>query len=146
MGDIALLPVAELEIRARPAEIRRACAWLERAALERGVPAEQVGRLAICLDEALANVVFHGGPGALDAPVRLRLEVKDAAAAVTVADAGQAFDPLGIAPRARPASLEEAEPGGLGVVMIRSFSDELSYRYHGGRNCLSFGVRWAAAA
>jgi len=138
--------VAELEVDARVAAIRPASAWLERAALERGVPAEQVGRLDLCLNEALANIVSYGGAAALAAPVRLRLEVEGESAAVTVADAGVAFDPLGYSPPPRPQSLEETQPGGLGVMMIRSFSDELSYRYHDGRNCLKFGVRWATAA
>jgi anti-sigma regulatory factor (Ser/Thr protein kinase) len=140
---------AELSIRAESGEARRAAAWLEQSCAASGVPAEHLARLDHCLDEALANVVAHGGAGARAAPVLLRLGVHSAhdfsEAAVTVTDAGNPFDPLAAPPAARPASLAEAEPGGLGVVMLRSYADRLSYRHHDGRNHLTFAVRWREA-
>jgi serine/threonine-protein kinase RsbW len=139
----------ELSIHADASEVRRASDWLEEAGLAFGVPAEQIGRLDLCLHEALANVISHGGTAALSAPVRLRLAVghgeRSGEAAVTVSDAGVAFDPLAAEPKPQPNSLAEAEPGGLGVVMIRAFSDSLRYRHDEGRNQLTFGVRWADA-
>ena len=42
----------------------------------------------------------------------------------------------------RPLSLEEATPGGLGLLMMRKFSDDLTYERSGGRNHLSIIVRW----
>jgi anti-sigma regulatory factor (Ser/Thr protein kinase) len=139
---------AELSIRAEAGELRRASAWLEQCGSERGVPADQIGRLDVCLNEALANIFTHGGE-MISAPVLLRLEVRHEegvhAAAVTVSDAGHAFDPFSIALAPRPENLAEARPGGLGLVMIRSFSDDLGYRHVDGRNELTFGVRWSEA-
>ena len=138
--------MAELTIRAHVAEFRRASAWLEAAGSERGVPADQRGRLDVCLNEALANVIAYGGATALAAPVQVRLEVRSdppaGEAAVTVVDAGMAFDPLTYLPKPAPATLAEAEPGGLGVLLMRSFSDGLSYHHGDGRNRLTFRVRW----
>ena len=39
----------------------------------------------------------------------------------------------------------DATPGGLGLLMIRSFSDVLTYQRDGERNQLRFGVRWTPA-
>jgi len=50
--------------------------WLESAALGEGVPGDQILRLDHCLDEALANVISHGGPVALTSLVLLRLVVR----------------------------------------------------------------------
>lgn len=141
-------PDAELTLRADAADARVASAWLVEAGAERGVPADQVFRLDHCLDEALANVAAHGGATAAGAPVLLRLQVRrdaqGAEAEVTVSDAGRAFDPITAEVKPRPATLAEAEPGGLGLVLIRRFADRLSYSYRDGRNHFAFAVRWGS--
>ena len=142
--------VAELSISARADEVRRASIWLVAACLERQVPARESGRLDACLNEVLANIIAHGGPTALSHPICLRLEVRhdqgSGEATVTVSDAGTAFDPLAVAPQPAPQALAEAEPGGLGLMMIRGFADTLAYRHGEGRNRLSLGVRWTESS
>lgn len=146
MTASAVGPTADLSIRAHTGEVRLASAWLEKASIERGVPADQINRLDLCLNEALANVMAYGGATALSYPICLHLDVRrdqtTNAASVTVSDAGVAFDPLSAPLKPRPKALAEAEPGGLGLSMIRSIADNLSYRYSDGRNQLTFGVRW----
>jgi serine/threonine-protein kinase RsbW len=150
-GSAAQLP-AELTIHADTWDARRASVWLESAALARKVPPEQIVRLDHCLDEALANVVTHGGPTALACPVQLQFGVRRSqgtcTAELSVADAGIAFDPSTFPPEPtpRPASLAEAKPGGLGLLMIRNFADDLSYRRSEGRNHLTITVSWTEAA
>lgn len=146
----ALAPLADghcLTIRAEAMEVRRASLWLERLGREQAVPPEQSARLDLCLNEALGNILFHGGPRALAEPVVLQWQVRRQAgcceAAVTVSDAGVKFDLLAAAPKVLPQSLDEAQPGGLGLLMLRQFTDELHYGYREGRNHLTFSVRWA---
>jgi anti-sigma regulatory factor (Ser/Thr protein kinase) len=137
----------ELAIGANGDEVRRASEWLNATCRRREVPQEHVERLVLCLNEALANVIVHGGASARSAPVKLTLEVSVddgvGRAGVTVSDAGIAFDPLAVAPRALPKSLDEASGGGLGLVMIRRCSDWLDYRNEQGRNHFTFGARWS---
>ena len=144
------LPVSprfdELTIGASGAEVRRASEWLETTCRQREVPQAQAERLLLCLNEVLANVITHGGSTALAAPIRLLLEVGLDAdcskAGVTVSDAGMAFNPLTVAERTLPKTLDEASPGGLGLVMTRRCSDWLRYRHEEGHNHLTFGARW----
>lgn len=139
-------PAADLAITAHTSEVRNASAWLEHAGAERGVPAEPLWRLELCLNEALANALTHGGESMRGGKVKLKLQVVrrtgNAEARVTVSDAGEAFDPLVIEPRRAPSTLADAKPGGLGVPLLRRFADELDYRRVDGRNQLTFGVRW----
>lgn len=139
--------IDELTIRASGEEVRRASDWLDATCRRHDVPEEPVERLLLCLNEALANVIGHGGEGARSAHVTLVLEIsveKDCGkAGVTVSDAGVAFDPLSVPARALPTSLEDATVGGLGLVMIRRCSDWLDYRNEQGRNHLTFGARWS---
>ena len=133
-------------IGANGAEVRRASEWLDTTCRQRDVPQALVGRLVLCLNEVLANVIDHGGGTALSAPIRLLLEVRldqdGSKAGVTVSDAGMAFDPLSVPKKILPKTLAEAAPGGLGLVMIHRCADWLDYRHEGGHNHLTFGTRW----
>lgn len=139
--------IEELAIEANGAEVRRASEWLDAICRQREVPQALADRLALCLNEVLANVIAHGGRSAHAAPIRLLLEVgpdpEGSIASVTVSDAGMAFDPLSVPKKILPKTLEEVEPGGLGLVMIRRCSDLLYYRHEGGQNHLTFGTRWS---
>jgi sigma-B regulation protein RsbU (phosphoserine phosphatase) len=140
---------AEITIHANSREARRASLWLETAAAGEGVPADQIVRLDQCLDEALANVISHGGLAAPSAKVVVQLAVHRTtsvcSAELLIVDEGLPFDPsvdTGGA-KTKAASLAEASLGGLGLAMMRSFSDELRYRRTDGRNHLTVCVRWA---
>ncbi|HKU71920.1 MAG TPA: SpoIIE family protein phosphatase [Burkholderiales bacterium] len=139
----------ELSIAVDGAEVRRASEWLEAACRRRAVPQASVERLELCLHEALANVINHGGRSALPA-IALSLKVgpipDGMGASVTVSDAGAAFNPLSFPQKAPSRTLDEAAPGGLGLVMIRRCSDWLDYCHEGGRNHFTFGVCWEAKA
>lgn len=139
-------PCPELAIRAVADDVRPASDWLAQTCQTHGVPDTQILRLDLCLNEALANVIAHGGEKALAHPVRLRLNVTcdglTHQAIVTVYDSGAAFDTTSVQPGALPLTLDDAEPGGLGLLMIRKLSDSISYWYDEGHNELSFGVRW----
>jgi len=139
-------PIAELSIAADTGEVRRASTWLEMACIEREIPPEEIRRLDLCLNEALANVIAHSGAIASSFQIRLHLNVSHdqnaSEATVTIVDAGAAFDPLAVAPKPRPLTLSEAEPGGLGLLMIRSFADKVNYQYRQDRNQLTFSVLW----
>ena len=151
MSPPAAQPPAALTIQADIWEARRASGWLASVALAQNVPPEQVVRLDHCLDEALANVIRHGGPTALASPVHLQFGVRRGDGACTaelsISDAGVAFDPSTrtvVAPH--PASLADATPGGLGLLLIRNFADDLSYRHREGRNHLTITVTWIEEA
>ena len=135
-----------ISIRATPEDARRASAWMEQWCQDHRVPANVIGRLDICLNEALANVIAHGGPSALATPILLELEAQPDASqnqvSLSLQDAGQPFNPLLAAPPQRPQSLECAEPGGLGIVMMREAASSIAYQYLEGRNRVTFVMQW----
>jgi anti-sigma regulatory factor (Ser/Thr protein kinase) len=135
-----------LAIAASGDEVRRACAWLAAALRQRDVPDRQVERLELALHEVLANVLAHGGSTARAEPICIGIEVRaeKGEAEVAVSDAGIAFDPTGAPTRTPAKTLAEAQPGGLGLPLIRRCADWMSYRREGGRNHFTFGARWAA--
>jgi serine/threonine-protein kinase RsbW len=138
----------ELSIRADGGSVRTASSWLEVAANAHHAPPDQVYRLDLCLNEALANIIEHGGGEAQTTPVELSLEFESDAegqfATLAISDSGRAFNPLTASHKARAVSLADAEPGGLGLGLISSLADEVGYRYESGRNILTFVIRWSA--
>ena len=132
---------------ANGAEVRRASDWLEAACLRHDVPQAPSERLVICLNEALANIITHGGVSALCAPIKVLFvptrEQDCHKASVTVTDAGMPYDPVSAPQKILPKTLADATEGGLGLVMIRRCADWLDYRHADGRNQFTFGARWS---
>lgn len=115
------------------AAVGEASIWVRTLAAQYAIPAKRCERLDLCVNELVGNVVEHayrGGPG----EIGLELTVSSRAVTLTVIDAGPAFDPLDLATPERPASLETASIGGLGVHLVRRFADACRYERRQGRN------------
>lgn len=80
------------------------------------------GRLAIVIEELLANSFEHGGLGA-DGKLEIALERGPGAVQVTICDNGQAFDPLS----APQCGKVPERGGGAGLTIVRRWADILSY-------------------
>lgn len=108
--------------------VRRVAEALDAFCADERLPYEVAWRLRVALDEIVANVVAYGNPptsatGSLDVWFRRTGPLVE----ITVADDGPAFDPL-----ERPAPdvtlpLEARQPGGLGIALVKSLMDEVSY-------------------
>jgi serine/threonine-protein kinase RsbW len=137
---------AELSLRADYAEIRIASTWLAKTCSDFSVPVTEINRLDICLNEALANIIEHGRYEGDLSPIKMKVQkVYDSLSCslnVTLSDMGKPFNPLTYEPKNKALLLEDAEPGGLGLTMMKEFSDELNYTYSNESNHLSFSVRW----
>ncbi len=134
------VPLATLAINADRSEVRAAADWLHEVTHQHEVPQNKAIALDQCLDEVLMNIVMHGGTSATNSPVNLSFELTQKEAAITVSDSGKPFDPVNAPPKPRPMSLDEAEPGGLGLSIIKGLSNHLNYEFKDGRNVLTFAV------
>jgi len=139
-----------LSIATEAREFSRATVWLESVCKARGVPVDERYKLDICLNEALANVLEHGGDAARTAPIGLKLTLsgdRDAGAVwLTLHAGGAPFDPASHRTRPAPRTLEEAEPGGLGILIMRTNADSIIYERLQDANRTSFLVRWGTAS
>lgn len=138
--------LTKLSIPAELTQVRVAATWLEQIGILHDIPAAKLHHLDLCLEEVLMNIIMHSGLADQGTLIELMFELRQhgdvTKALVTVSDAGARFDPLAIAPRPLPASLAEAEPGGLGLMILRSNARHLSYRFDDERNHLTFGQSW----
>jgi serine phosphatase RsbU (regulator of sigma subunit)/anti-sigma regulatory factor (Ser/Thr protein kinase) len=137
-----------LSIGAEACDFSRASAWLETVCDAHHVPVDERYKLDLCLNEALANVLAHGGSAAIAKPIALALTLggdsTSGTACLTLTAAGVAFDPGSHQTRPAPMTLEEAEPGGLGILLMRANADCITYERRGDANCTSFLVHWGS--
>jgi serine/threonine-protein kinase RsbW len=139
----------EYAFAATLSQIAPASNWVSQACRALCVAEEAIARLDICVNEVVANILSHGGAGALAAPIRMQLSVErdleDGSATLTISDQGIPFDTSRCAVRPAATTLADAQPGGLGVIMLRANADDLAYSYHEGENRLGITVRWQSA-
>jgi anti-sigma regulatory factor (Ser/Thr protein kinase) len=127
------------ELRLEPllSEIPRLIEWVEARCAATGVAGEVAMKLALVLEEAVANVIHHGLPGS-PPPHRItvRLDIGADSVAAEVIDNGRPFDPTGTPPPDLLLPLEQRQPGGLGIHLMRELMDGLDYRRSGDSNIL----------
>jgi serine/threonine-protein kinase RsbW len=115
-------------------ELRRmSTTWCEWAA-SIGLCAEVQDRGELCLNEAASNIIQHGGHARA---ITITLDGDTDAVRMTIADDGEPFDPLTHPAADLPRTLDEARPGGLGLHIVRTSADSVSYRRVGGWNKLT---------
>lgn len=114
-------------IRSDPQELPRVREAVRSLCRRVGFGEEDTCRVVLAMDEALANVIKHAYTGRCDLPVALRLELVEEAG-----HRGVRFRVRDFGPRVKPESivgrpLDDVRPGGLGVHIIRSVMDRVTY-------------------
>lgn len=101
-----------------------------------GVAAEVVQRLDLVLEEAVMNTALHGYGGA-GGPLLVELAAgEEGSLELLLTDQAKSFDPCAAPAPDLSQPLEQRPVGGLGVHLIRTMSDGISYCRDKGRNIL----------
>jgi serine/threonine-protein kinase RsbW len=133
-------PQASLTVDSELPELSRVSAWVHDWAERQQLPQRLVSNLDLCSTEVVTNIMSHGcADGAHRILLRLGWQGEDVA--LEVEDEGQEFDPRQVPEPVPAANIQEAKVGGWGIPIVRRFSDGLSYRHEGGRNCLTLLFR-----
>ena len=94
--------------------------------------------LNMALDDLLNNVVQYAFPNdPTEHHIEVEGDVQDGYVILTIADDGIPFNPLSAAPPDLSLLLHEREIGGLGIHLVRSMFDEVTYHRNVGRNVLT---------
>jgi len=95
----------------------------------------EILEMQLAVEEACTNIVIHGYHDK-GGPIFILSAWDGSRLAVTIVDQGGPFDPTSQGP-ARPSGDAMSHPiGGLGIHLIRSSVDEMSYRRENGQNAL----------
>jgi anti-sigma regulatory factor (Ser/Thr protein kinase) len=135
--------IAQFRLKTQLPELARLAGETSRLGASHHLQEEFIAHLNLVLEEVVSNIIRHGYGGREDGEVSLAIRFAPEAIAVTVEDEGMPFNPLGLPDPDLTIPLEEREVGGLGVYLVRKFTDELDYRSEGGRNILRMVMRIA---
>ena len=115
-------------------EIASAAEWIDSIAAAAGLSENQAFSMQVCLEELMSNIVQHGrthsrkdsvGCGALT--ISIAIDAYDDRIMMTVEDNAQPFDLAKAVAKKVDRPLDQLEPGGLGVHLIKSFASALEY-------------------
>ena len=128
-----------------PAELDHLPAFLDhvrRMAETAGMADAWIARLELAVAEAVVYVFRYSyGGGAPAGTVQCRVTVQAEGLRVEIADEGPPFDPLARPDPDTALDLDQREPGGLGILLIKSLASEVAYRREGDRNVLRIEMR-----
>jgi serine/threonine-protein kinase RsbW len=128
-----------LRLPAQIGSVRLFCDFARQVAAGAGFTAEDLDRLELVIEEIVVNIARYGydreatGEAelacAVEGPRRLRLEVSDN---------GREFDPLASSPPDFSRGMADRPPGGLGIFLVRSIAESITWQRDGNRNVLAF--------
>ena len=124
------VPLAVEAFAAIEPEIRE---FLSLAAVDRH--AAYVSQLVI--EEIVRNLIVHTPPYARDETATVTIEVAAHIVTVVIEDQRPSFDPFAAPELDTEAPLEQRKAGGMGLHLVRSLADELTYQTDGDRNRLT---------
>lgn len=133
---------ATYSIASRRADVAAFADVFESFCMKHGIATAVMRAFQVAFDEWLTNVVDYAHAGRDDAMIEVALSVGPDRLEAEVVDVGAAFDPLNDS--AEPSldlDVDERPIGGLGVHLIRTLMDEVSYRRVDGRNHLRMAKR-----
>jgi anti-sigma regulatory factor (Ser/Thr protein kinase) len=134
-----------LSVQADLNQLGQVTAWADACIDRLALPRSAAFAVHLCLEEALSNIARHGFPGGdddavLDRRVHLTLTQAGQTVELKIEDHGIAFNPLHAAAPAMPASLDAAVIGGLGIHLLRQFTQDMSYVRQGSTNRLTLRI------
>lgn len=124
-----------------PEELQRLATAIEEFAEREDWPAPVVYRVNLVLEEMVMNVIVHGSCEGL-AEIKVTVTSDSDLISVELTDNGIAFNPLTDAPEAEvTGSVEDRHVGGLGIHLMRTMMDDISYKREMGKNILAMTTK-----
>lgn len=127
----------EVRIKNNLEEIAAFSEKFESFGLEKGVPAKEIFRVILAMDELLTNVISYSYPegGEHEIFVQFDLESQNTLKLILVDD-GVEFNPLERKGVDISLDIEEREIGGLGIHMVKTIMDVIKYKRENNKNIL----------
>ena len=111
-----------LRVTSDPANLAPVRHDLERFCADCGYDECSRGEIVLCVNEAMANITRHAYAGAHDRPVQIDAHFSDRTLRITIRDWGSGKTPPVMIPDRDP-----LQPGGVGLICLRSLMDKIFY-------------------
>ena len=133
--------VGQLLISNQLTEMSRAGKWLADNAARLEFTEAVRCSLELVLDEALSNAIKYAFDDNTAHSIVVRLKTTHTDVQLEIEDDGKSFNPLDVPPPLSAKNPDEAKIGGLGIHLIRNYTDECRYLRIDGKNLLTLTIR-----
>ncbi len=131
----------KLKVETNPSELERISAAVEDIGQRENWPAQFIFRVNLVLEELGLNIMSYGYDEGLH-EFEITLTSEADVLRIEFTDDGRPFDPLNEAPELDlDASVDDRQVGGLGIHLVRTMVDEMSYRREQDKNHLTLVAR-----
>ncbi|HIK45776.1 MAG TPA: ATP-binding protein [Leptolyngbyaceae cyanobacterium M65_K2018_010] len=130
-------PAAELEtlrLLNQLSELDRLSAWVAELSGRLGLSPRRTFQLDLVLAEAVTNIIENAYTDGAVHEINLAIDPTPPRLQIQIRDDGLPFNPLDHPEVVQPQSLDEAQVGGLGIHLIRSYAQECRYERQGNEN------------
>lgn len=118
-------------------EVPTLAEFVETVAEEKQVSLELTTSLNLALEEAVVNVMLYAYPEGTRASVEVEATTTPDSLIFKIIDSGKPFDPTAAPDVNLNAGVEERPIGGLGIHLVRTIMDEISYERWDDKNILT---------
>ncbi len=101
-----------------------------------GVGVRAVNLAQLVVEEIVTNTLKYGYDDSAEHQISVRVQVDPASLLVLIEDDGREFNPLKAPQPNLDLPIEEREPGGLGIHLVRKLASKIDYRRSDGLNRL----------
>lgn len=92
----------------------------------------------LAVDELVSNIIMYAYQDGMKHLIYLLIEENEKKLKITIIDDGRSFNPLKIPPPDIDAEIQERMVGGLGIHLVKSKVDEITYERIENKNILTF--------
>ena len=102
---------------------------------------ELIHDVNLVLEEVISNIIFYGYEDAQEHQIAVEIAVTADTLVLEIHDNGKPFNLLDAPEPDRDVPFEDREIGGMGIYLIRTLMDEITYRAEQGKNILMMKKR-----
>lgn len=127
----------ELIVTAETENLHNVFAFISGELAERAWTAKDIRQVKLCVEEIYMNIVHYAYRPDVG-PVRITVEIPaDSRVVISFTDHGRPFNPLEAPPPDIDSGIDERKAGGLGIYLVRTKMDNVTYDYKDGQNILT---------
>ena len=127
----------ELTVEAKTENLNEIYTFLDDMLNASGFDFSSITQMGTIADEVCSNIVNYSYPDQDNGYIKAAFSFNPTSdeAEITFTDGGIPFNPLN-SPEPDFENIEDSEEGGLGIFLIRRYSDKVLYEYSNGQNIL----------
>ncbi|MBT5873018.1 MAG: ATP-binding protein [Candidatus Latescibacteria bacterium] len=127
----------DIDIRNDLTELQRVMESVEHLSEEQSWEPGLGMRIQLILEELITNIISYGYADSERHEIMIRLHSDSESVRIRIEDDAGPFDPLEMETPDLSVPVQEREPGGLGVHLVRNLADDIGYTRQDGKNILT---------